>query len=129
MSVRVSITDGPLGPPPVVEHDARAGALLRFEGIVRDEEAGSPIAGLDYEVYEPMARRMLEHLGEEVRIRHGVKTVIVEHSRGRVRVGECSFRLTILAAHRTEALAATGEFIDRLKRDVPIWKRAVREAG
>jgi molybdopterin synthase catalytic subunit len=49
----------------------------------------------------------------------------VEHSRGRVAAGECSFRLRVAASHRPEALRAVEEFIDRMKRDVPIWKTPV----
>jgi molybdopterin-guanine dinucleotide biosynthesis protein A len=50
--------------------------------------------------------------------------IAVEHSRGRVQPGECSFRLQMAAKHRQEALAAMAEFIDRMKRDAPIWKNA-----
>ena len=48
----------------------------------------------------------------------------VAHSVGWVPVGECSFRLEVAAPHRQEAMLAMGEFINRLKQDVPIWKQA-----
>src|SRR5208337_5556001 len=69
-----------------------------------------------------MALRVLEALALEMIETHGLIGIAVEHSRGRVGVGECSFRLQIAAPHRQEALAAMAEFIDRMKRDVPIWK-------
>ena len=72
-----------------------------------------------------MAVRVLEGLARAMIERHGLIGVAVEHSRGRVAVGECSFRLQIAAPHRQEALAAMAEFIDRMKRDAPIWKNAV----
>jgi molybdopterin synthase catalytic subunit len=122
MSVSVTITDGPLGPflPPGAP--AGAGALVLFEGIVREREADGPIDALDYEAYQPMAQRMLARIGDDLTTRLGLLGLWVEHSRGRVGVGRCSFRLVIAAPHRKEALAAMDEFIDRLKQDVPIWK-------
>jgi len=102
-----------------------AGAVVTFEGRVRASENDRPIAALDYEVYEPMARHMLAQLGEEIIARFGLVGLCVEHSYGRVEVGQCSFRLQVAAAHRQEALAALACFIDRMKQDVPIWKTAV----
>lgn len=122
MIVRVQIVDGPLppatpnGPPP------GTGATVVFEGIVRGWEAGATITALDYATYDPMAQRQLEGLARDIAGTHGLLGLHAEHSRGRVPVGACSFRLAIHAAHRKEALAAMDEFIDRLKRDVPIWK-------
>jgi molybdopterin synthase catalytic subunit len=123
--VRARINEGPLsGPVPSFPRDG-AGAVVCFEGIVRPLEDGRAIRGLCYEAYEPMAREMLMAIGEEIACRHGLAGLCVEHSKGLVRVGECSLRLQIAGRHRYEALAAMGEFIDRLKMDVPIWKTAV----
>ena len=108
-----------------IDLDQHAGALVVFEGIVLPREDGRPITALDYEAYQPMAATQLRRLGEEMVRRHGLLGLSVEHSRGRIRVGECSFRLRIASRHRPEALRATEQFIDRLKRDVPIWKTAV----
>ena len=126
MSVSVTIIDGPLGEPTPWRPTGGYGALVNFEGVARPTEDGVPIAALDYEAYEPMASRQLRRLGDDLVARHGLIGLCVEHSTGRVRVGECSFRLRIASAHRRQALAAMDEFIDRMKRDVPIWKTAVR---
>lgn len=127
MSIEVHIIDGPLH----LDHAARgvegAGAMLCFEGVVRPLEDGQEIAGLHYQVYEPMASRMLRQLAEDTRQRFAVLAVHVEHSRGNVPSGQCSFRLRIASTHRAEALAAMGYFIDRLKQDVPIWKGPLRK--
>jgi molybdopterin synthase catalytic subunit len=121
-SILVLIHAGPLtGPPPSIACDG-AGAVVRFEGRVRALEDGRIIRGLCYEVYEPMARDMLAAIGEETVCQNGLVSLCVEHSKGLVLVGECSFRLQIAGRHRQEALAATGRFIDRMKQDVPIWK-------
>ena len=126
--VRITIHDGPLetltgqSAKGASNLPAGTGAAVCFEGIVRPMEAGVAIAGLDYEVYDPMATQQLETLATELIASHGLLGVKVEHSRGHLPVGACSFRLRIFAAHRKEALAAMDEFIDRMKRDVPIWK-------
>jgi molybdopterin synthase catalytic subunit len=123
MDVRIEIVDGPLGAARHTPRPAGAGAVVVFEGVVRPEEGGSTIVALDYEAYMPMAARQLEALAHEVGGAHGLGLIHVEHSTGHVPAGACSFRLTVGAAHRAEALGAMSEFIDRMKRDVPIWKR------
>ena len=124
MSLTIAITDGPLGPAPAWQPD-RAGAILAFEGIVRAKEGEGTITALDYRAYEPMAQTMLDEIGRDLMTQHGLIAMHIHHSRGRVPVGQCSFRLLIAAVHRKEAIAAMDEFIDRLKKDVPIWKQAV----
>jgi molybdopterin synthase catalytic subunit len=124
MSVHVSIHDGPL-PPSTPSIIPGAGAVLQFEGVVRAEEGARTILALSYEAYEPMASRALTSLAAELLARHALLAIDVQHSRGQVHVGGCSFRLTIHSRHRKEALATMDEFIDRMKRDVPIWKTPV----
>jgi molybdopterin synthase catalytic subunit len=125
MNIQVHITDGPLGETrPEWEMPIGPGAVLRFDGVARPSENGRPISALIYEAYQPMAERMLRRIAEQVAAKHGLLGLCVEHSTGRVPVGHCSLVVRIAAAHRAEALAAMGEFIDLLKRDVPIWKRA-----
>jgi molybdopterin synthase catalytic subunit len=109
-----------------------AGAALRFEGIVRRGEPSEAHGGeerallaLDYETYDPMAEQELRSLGREIAEAHRLLSLVALHSRGRVSVGGVSFVLIVESPHRGEALAAMGAFIDRLKRDVPIWKRPV----
>ncbi len=129
MKLAVRIVDGPLAETAPVWAPPGAGAVVCFEGVARPTEHGEPIATLDYEAYEPMASRELERLAREVLHEFGLLGVLVEHSRGRVAVGERSFRLRVAALHRKEALAALERFIDRLKQDVPIWKQAVAFDG
>ena len=139
------VVDGPLTPEAraralyaqsaalsALAHGGGVGATLRFEGIVRraesDPEAGGrerDLVALDYQTYDPMAQRGLEALAASVAERHGLRSIVALHSRGSVGVGEVSFVLEVAAPHRAETLAAVADFIDRLKQDVPIWKRAV----
>ncbi|MCW5777050.1 MAG: molybdenum cofactor biosynthesis protein MoaE [Phycisphaeraceae bacterium] len=124
MTVSVQISDGPLGAYTTEQRPPGFGAAVVFEGIVRPTQHGEPIDGLHYETYEPMAQRQMHAIADDLVQRLGLLRISVEHSRGFVPVGGCSFRLVIMSAHRREAIDAMDEFIDRLKRDVPIWKRA-----
>ncbi|MCB9846534.1 MAG: molybdenum cofactor biosynthesis protein MoaE [Phycisphaeraceae bacterium] len=125
MTVRVSISEGPLPAPGEAAEVPGAGADLLFHGLVRAIEDGRPILALEYEAYRPMADRQLERLCREIAERYALLCLECNHSVGRVDVGKCSFRLRVCAPHRAPALGAMGEFIDRLKLDVPIWKRPV----
>jgi molybdopterin synthase catalytic subunit len=124
-AVTVLIRDGALtAPPPEMASDS-TGAVLHFRGVVRRTEQDQQIHGLDYAAYQPMAERTLEQIAREAIDRFGLLAIHVEHSKGFVPVGGCSFELIITASHRREALDAMDWFIDRLKQIVPIWKQPV----
>ena len=124
MSTKVKILKGavPLSPAPP---DDGAGAVLTFEGVVRPNENGRTIAGLSYEGYQPMAKAQLTKLAEYIVERYALISLCVVHSEGFVRVGEASIRVEIRSEHRAESLQAMAEFMNILKRDVPIWKSPV----
>lgn len=123
MSFSADIVDGALSPRPPRPALQGVGAVLVFEGVVRAREAEGLIDALTYEAYEPMASDTIRKIAEALVREHGLIRIEVEHSRGRVPVGQVSFRLTIQSRHREEGLQAAAAFIDQLKRDVPIWKR------
>lgn len=128
MSVDTHIVEGPVPPTAASAFHSLAGAfgaVLVFDGMVRGLEDGRQLVALEYEAYEPMASRELRAIASNVVEKHGLIGLRCTHSRGRVGVGECSLRVVVHSKHRAEALAAVGEFIDRLKRDVPIWKKPV----
>jgi len=124
MSVRVEILPRPLDAA-APETRVDAGAVVQFEGVVRPTEDGRPLMALEYEAYRPMADNMLGDLARWILDEHGLTAISVEHSTGTVRVGERSFRLVVAAPHRAPALSAMASFIDRMKQNVPIWKRPV----
>ncbi len=132
MNVAVHIVDGPLqdaikcrGANELAQRTTNVGATIVFEGVVRALEGERRLDALEYQAYEPMASQILTALARDILAKHGLISITVEHSRGRVAVGERSFRLAVHSAHRKEGLAATDEFIDRMKCDVPIWKLPV----
>lgn len=124
MSVQVRLTDGALDDATQTRVVKGSGAKIVFDGIVRPKEDGAEIKGLDYEAYRPMAEQQLERIGKELLEKHGLLAMDIEHSVGFVPNFECSFRLIIDSKHRKEGLRAMDEFIDLLKQDVPLWKRA-----
>jgi molybdopterin synthase catalytic subunit len=124
MKIHVEITREALTARGVTSADGASGAIVEFAGLVRGEEEGTVIAGLDYEAYEPMARAEMERIAGELGAVFPCRSVEVVHRIGHVPVGEASIVVRIEARHRAEAFGLLAAFMDRLKRDVPIWKKA-----
>jgi molybdopterin synthase catalytic subunit len=99
-----------------------AGALVTFEGTVRDVEF------LDYEAYREMAHERIAAIAAECIARHGLEAAAAEHRVGRVALGEPGVVVAVSAAHREAAFAGARELIDRIKAEAPIWKREL-DAG
>lgn len=125
MRLEVTLTAQPIAPrhEPPAECSGRAGAVVEFAGLVRAEEGGQPIAALEYEAYSPMAENEMRRIIGELTASHPCLYVGVTHRVGLVPVGEAAIRLVVAATHRAEAFAVVASFMDRLKEDVPIWKR------
>jgi molybdopterin synthase catalytic subunit len=99
------------------------GAVVVFDGIVRDNTRGRRTLYLDYEAYEEMAMKQMGALAAEARTRFGVRQVTMIHRLGRLEVGETSVLIVVATAHRAQAYEASRWLIDTLKKTVPIWKR------
>jgi molybdopterin synthase catalytic subunit len=99
------------------------GAVVVFDGIVRNNTRGRHTLYLDYEAYEEMAGKQMEELAVEARTRFGVRKAIMVHRLGRVMVGETSVLIVVASAHRAQAFEACRWLIDTLKKTVPIWKK------
>jgi molybdopterin synthase catalytic subunit len=96
-----------------------AGAVVLFLGTVRAEP---DVAALDYEVYVPMAEKVLGDLVAQARRKFGIFDMSIVHRLGRVPVGRDSVAIACSAAHRREAFEACAWAMDEIKRIVPIWK-------
>jgi len=99
------------------------GAVVTFEGVVRNNTHGRQTHFLDYECYEPMALKLLAQLGRDIAASYAVDRIAMVHRLGRMLIGETSVVVIVTAAHRKAAFTAALEGIDRLKRVVPIWKK------
>ena len=120
----ITFTSEPIVIPPAALPTREIGAYVEFQGVVRELEQGETLTGLHYEAHESMARRHLERIFDELCAAHPCAAVIFIHRLGWVPVGEASLFIRVLSSHRGEALRFLAEAIDRLKADVPIWKRA-----
>jgi MoaE-MoaD fusion protein len=105
------------------------GAVVVFDGIVRDNTRGRRTLYLDYEAYEAMALKQMESLAAEARARFGVRGISIVHRLGRLQIGETSVLIVVAAAHRGKAFEACQWIIDTLKKTVPIWKKEYFEDG
>lgn len=99
------------------------GAVVVFDGIVRNNSRGRQTLHLDYEAYEEMADRQMDELARTARDRFGVRQVTIIHRLGRLLVGETSVLIVVTSAHRAQAFEACRWLIDTLKKTVPIWKK------
>lgn len=105
------------------------GGLVTFCGAVRDHSRGKRVTRLDYEAYGPMAQKKLAQIGEEAREKWPGTQVAVLHRLGTLVPGELAVVIAVSAPHRKEAFRACEYVIDRLKEDVPIWKKEFAEDG
>ena len=105
--------------------DPACGAVATFLGTVRGNSDGRGVLRLEYEVHESMALRQFEHLAAALREAHAVRHVAIHHRRGPVDVGGVSVAIAVSAPRRRDALAACAQAIERLKRDIPIWKKEI----
>ncbi len=99
------------------------GAVVTFEGTVRNNTKGRSTLCLDYDCYEPMALKLMSQIGLEIARSHEVSRVAMVHRLGRMLVGETSVVVIVTAPHRGPAFQAALEGINRLKKLVPIWKK------
>ena len=128
---RVQLTSQRIDTAGLAERMKRAedGAVVVFEGIVRDNSRGRRTLYLDYEAYEEMARKQLEELAAQALSKFKVREVAVAHRLGRLQIGETSVAIVVSSAHRAAAFDACRWMIDTLKQTVPIWKKEHFEDG
>ena len=102
---------------------AEDGAVVVFDGIVRNNTRGRRTLYLEYEAYEKMALRQMQELAAQARERFAIRRAAIVHRLGRLEIGETSVLIVVSAAHRAAAFDASRWLIDTLKQTVPIWKK------
>jgi molybdopterin synthase catalytic subunit len=104
------------------------GAVVTFEGVVRDHDGGSGVTALTYTSH-PTATATLADIAEAtVRTHPGVR-LWVEHRVGPLAIGDLAFLVVVAAAHRGPAFAAVADVATAVKSGVPIWKEQQRPDG
>jgi len=125
------LTDQPIDVAAVEREVAHpgAGAAVTFVGSVRDHTGPHAVNALEYEAYPEMAERFLARIGGECVEKWPKTRVAIVHRVGRCAIGEASVAIAVSSPHRADAFDACRHAIERLKVDVPIWKRELREDG
>lgn len=125
------ITEEPITPDALYKEVVQPvdGAVVTFCGVVRNHSGTKRTDYLIYEAYREMAEAKMAEIGEEVRRRWGTSDIAILHRVGRLGIGEISVLIAVASSHRAEAFTACHYAIDRLKEEVPIWKKEVGEDG
>ena len=119
------LVDGPLDVAAAVASVAspRRGAVVTFLGTVRDHHQGRPVERLTYDAYRPMAETVLARITAELEAEHDGLAAVILHRLGEVPAGAPSVVIAVASPHRAAAYEASRTALERLKREVPIWKR------
>ncbi len=99
------------------------GAIVIFDGMVRNHSRNRKTLYLEYDAYESMALAKLQELASEATRRFAIRNVALVHRLGHLEIGESSVLIAVFSAHRAPAFEACRWLIDTLKKTVPIWKK------
>ena len=108
---------------------ASDGAVITFEGIVRDNNLGRRVLFLEYEAYGEMAENVLRRIGREVLEDFDIGSIALWHRTGRLEIGETSLVVAVASPHRRAAFDACREAVEKVKALAPVWKREVWDGG
>ena len=108
---------------------AGVGAVVCFEGRVRDHNDGRAVHGLSYQAYVELAQVEGLKIVAEARGRFAVERIVCVHRSGDLALGDVAVWAGVSAGHRAAAFEACRYVIDEVKARVPIWKREHYVAG
>ncbi|MTH51923.1 molybdenum cofactor biosynthesis protein MoaE [Bacillus mangrovi] len=125
------LTENPISAEEVIQKVARreAGAVTVFIGTVRELTNGKRTLYLEYEAYKPMAEKMLEKIGEEVKEKWPEAEAAITHRTGKLDISDTAVVIAVSSPHRKTAYEANEYAIERIKEIVPIWKKEFWEDG
>jgi len=104
-----------------------AGAIAVFIGAVRGTRGDEKVLRLEYEAHEDLAVEAMKKIIEETKAKYGIIDAVIQHRLGTVKVGEDVMYVLVASKHRAEAFQALSEIVERVKHEVPIWKKEVTE--
>src|ERR1700683_1848143 len=105
------------------------GAMVVFDGFVRNNFKAKRTLYLEYEAYEGMALAKRREIGEQIREKFPIRRLAIIHRLGRLEIGETSVWIAVSSAHRNAAFDSWPYAIDTLKRAVPNWKKEFFAGG
>ena len=102
--------------------DDKAGAVVTFSGVVRNHDHGKAVTGIEY-VGHPSADEVMRDVLEEFSGREGVHAIAAQHRVGHLGIGCVALFVAVAASHRAQAFTCASDFVDRVKEQLPIWKK------
>lgn len=125
------LTRAPLGLEALAKEIASpgCGAVVLFAGTVRDHAGGRGVRAITYHGYERMALAALERIVQELEAANPGLRVAIVHRLGELALGETSVAILTASPHRAAAYETNRLALERLKREVPIWKHEHYEDG
>lgn len=109
-----------------------AGAVACFVGVVREDPVGeseAKVVRLEYEAYTDVALKRMQEIRDAIKRRPGVIEVSIHHIIDTLKVGEPSLFVAVLGKHRHDVFSALSETVERVKKEVPIWKKEFTTKG
>ena len=122
--VRAEVTEAPISVTELAGavQDAAAGAVVTFEGVVRNHDADRAVTGIGYSCH-PTAGRIVEQIARDVAQAGRVRALGVVHRVGDLAVGDAALAVAVSSDHRAEAFAVCGQIVEEVKKRLPVWKR------
>ncbi|MDD4138564.1 MAG: molybdenum cofactor biosynthesis protein MoaE [Methanoregula sp.] len=125
MAIKVQTEDVDIGALIQAAKRPGTGAVVVFDGIVRDDD----ITEMELEAYEDVAVAEMEKIAGEATRLHNLLHVDIIHRIGRLSVGENILIIVVSAGHRPDAYAGSRHIIEEIKKSVPIWKKELTKDG
>lgn len=125
------LTNKPITPDTLLtgKPEPAAGALVIFKGLVRDNHRGVQVNFLEYSAFEPLAEHLIDLILKEAEIQYQLLQARCIHRIGRLAPGETAIVVATLARHRQQAYQANEYIMNRVKQEVPIWKKEYFDDG
>ncbi|MFC2547485.1 MAG: molybdenum cofactor biosynthesis protein MoaE [Actinomyces oris] len=122
--VRAEVTEAPISVTELADavQDAAAGAVVTFEGVVRNHDAERAVTGIGYSCH-PTAGQVVEQIARDVAQQGRVRALGVVHRVGDLSVGEVALAVAVSSDHRAEAFAVCSQIVEEVKKRLPVWKR------
>lgn len=127
---RAEVTEAPVSMQALAMEvqDPRCGAIVTFDGAVRDHDGGKGVAALTYSSH-PTAQAVMVGVAQEVAARYPDVVVSVVHRVGPLAIGDTALGCAVAAPHRKQAFVACDDLVDTVKRRLPIWKHQAFSDG
>ncbi|GAV93421.1 molybdopterin converting factor large subunit [Actinomyces denticolens] len=121
--MRAEMTEDPVSAAELVRAvaDRAAGAVVAFDGMVRDHDEGRSVESIAYSAH-PSAGEIIGRIAADIAARPGLRALAIVHRTGELAIGDTALGVAISADHRAEAFAALSDAVEEVKRRLPVWK-------